>query len=98
MRKQDRFILWPQYFDLNRKRSEGRRIPKNQAQQSPRLEELQRAAQRLGLDVEMVPELAYPATPWQKTGILLIGKKGSKLEIMKRIAKEVAIQRSKSPS
>ena len=95
MRKQDKFILWPQYFDQSRKRSEGRRIPKNQAQQSPRLEELQRAAQRLGLSPEVVPELAYPATPWQKTGMLLVNKKGSKLEIVKKIAKEVAIQRSK---
>jgi len=95
MRKQDKFVLWPQYFDQNRTRNDGRRIPKNQAQPAPRLEEIQKAAQRLGLGAEVVPELAYPATPWLKTGMLLVNKKGSKLEIMKKIAKELAIQRSK---
>jgi signal recognition particle subunit SRP19 len=98
MRKQEKFILWPQYFDTHRKRSEGRRIPKNLALASPRLEELQRAAQRLGLVVEVVPDVAYPAVPWVKSGMLLVGKKGSKLEIMRRIAREVAVLRLKPPS
>jgi signal recognition particle subunit SRP19 len=95
MRKQDKYVIWPQYFDQNRTRSKGRKIPKNQAQPAPRLEEIQKAAQRLGLTPETVPELAYPATPGQKTGMLLINKKGSKLEIMKKIAKELATQRAK---
>ena len=95
MHKQDKFILWPQYFDQNKTRNEGRKIPKNQARPAPRLEEIQEAAQELGLVPEIVPELAYPATPWSKTGMLLVSKKGSKLEIMRKIAKELAAQRVK---
>jgi len=95
MRKQDKFILWTQYFDQNKTRNEGRKIPKNLAQPAPRLEEIQKAAQKLGLAPEIIPELAYPATPWQKTGMITVSKKGAKLEIMRKIAKELAIQRAK---
>ena len=95
MRKQDRYIIWPQYFDQNRTRSQGRKIPKNQAQPTPRLEEIQKAAQKLGLTTEIVPELAYPSTPWLKTGMALVSKKGAKLEMMRKIARELAAQRAK---
>jgi signal recognition particle subunit SRP19 len=95
MRKQEKYIIWPQYFDQNRTRSQGRKIPKNQAQPTPRLEEIQKAAQRLGLTVEIVPELAYPSTPWLKTGMALVSKKGAKLETMRKIARELSAQRAK---
>jgi signal recognition particle subunit SRP19 len=94
MRKQEKYIVWPAYFDQSKTRSEGRKIPKSQAQQAPRLEEIMKAAQKLGLQPEIRPELAYPAQPWQKTGMLLISKKGSKLEMMRKIAKELAVQRA----
>jgi signal recognition particle subunit SRP19 len=95
MRKQEKYIIWPQYFDQNRTRSQGRKIPKNQAQPTPRLEEIQKAAQRLGLTAEIVPESAYPSTPWLKTGIALVSKKGTKLETMRKIARELGAQRAK---
>jgi signal recognition particle subunit SRP19 len=98
VRKQDKFIIWPAYFDQNKKRSEGRKVSRNLAQPAPRLEEIQKAAQQLGLQSEIVPELAYPAQSWQKTGMLLISKKGSKLEIMRKIAKEIATIRAKQSS
>jgi signal recognition particle subunit SRP19 len=98
MRKQDKYILWPTYFDQNRTRKEGRKIPKNQAQPAPRLDELQKAAQKLGLNPETIPELAYPAVPWQKTGMITVAKKGSKLQIMRAVAKELATMRAKMPT
>ena len=95
MRKQDKYIIWPQYFDQNRTRSEGRKIPKNQAQAVPRLEEIQKAAQKLGLMPEMVPDLAYPSAPWLKTGVALVSKKDTKTETLRKIAKELAAERAK---
>jgi len=95
MRKQDKYIVWPQYFDQNRTRKEGRRIQKSQAQPTPRLEEIKKAAEKLSLAPEIVPEQAYPSAHWQKTGMLLVSKKGAKLEIMRKIAKELATQRAK---
>jgi signal recognition particle subunit SRP19 len=98
MRKQEKYIIWPAYFDQNKTRSQGRKIPKNQAQPTPRLEEIQKAAQKLGLQPEIKPELAHPAQPWQKTGMLLISKKGPKLEILRKITKEIATQRAQQSS
>jgi len=94
MRKQEKYIIWPAYFDENKTRSQGRKIPKNQAQPTPRLEEIMKAAQKLGLQPEIKPELAHPVQSWLKTGMLLISKKGSKLESMRKIAKELAVQRA----
>jgi len=89
MRKQDKVILWPAYFDSTRTRTEGRRVPKNLAVPSPKLEELQKAAERIGLHSEAVLEAKCPSAPWQKTGMILVSKKGSKTRIIREIAKEL---------
>jgi signal recognition particle subunit SRP19 len=94
MRKQDKAIIWPAYFDSARTRKEGRRVPKNKAVQSPKSLEVQEAASRLGLKYEMVPEVGYPKTPWGKTGMILVEKRVPKEQIVKSIAKQLLIMRS----
>jgi signal recognition particle subunit SRP19 len=89
MRKQDKIILWPVYFDSTKTRLEGRRVPKSLAAPSPKLEEILKAVERVGLRPEIVADAAHPSSPWQKTGLLVIPKKGSKAEILRKIAKEL---------
>ena len=89
MRKQDKAIIWPAYFDLTKTRNEGRRVPKSLAVQSPKILEVQEAAQKLGLEFEVVADKGYPKMPWVKAGMLLVEKKGSKEQIISRIAKQV---------
>jgi signal recognition particle subunit SRP19 len=89
MRKQDKIFLWSIYFDSNSTRQEGRRVPKKLAVASPKLEELQRAAKRLGLKPETVFSAAHPSSPWQRSGLLIISKKESKGETLRKIAKEL---------
>jgi signal recognition particle subunit SRP19 len=89
MRKQNKIVLWQVYFDVNKTRMEGRRVPKKLAIPSPKLEEIQQAAKRMGLQPEMVPDAAHPSSPWQKTGLLIIPKKDSKVETLRKIAKEL---------
>ena len=89
MRKQDKIIIWPAYFDLTKTRKEGRRVPKSLAVQSPKILEVQEAAQKLGLDFEVVPDKGHPKTPWVKTGMLLVEKKESKEQIINRIAMQL---------
>jgi len=96
MRKQDKFIVWPVYFDQGKTRNEGRMIPKSLALPAPQLEEVQKAAMRLGLSPEVVADVAYPSVPWLKTGMLLVSKKGSKVQILRKIAKELAVVRVKT--
>ena len=89
MRKQDKAIIWPAYFDLTKTRMEGRRVPKSLAVQSPKILEVQEAAQKLGLKFEVVTDKGYPKAPWAKTGMILVEKKGSKEQIINRIAKQL---------
>jgi signal recognition particle subunit SRP19 len=94
MRKQDKAIIWPAYFDQARTRKNGRRVPKNMAVQNPKVEELQLAARRLGLKNEIVAQTSYPKAPWQKTGSILVEKKASKEQLIKKIAKQLVHIRS----
>jgi len=89
MRKQNKIVLWPVYFDSTKTRLEGRRVPKSLATPSPGLEEIGKAVERLGLRPEIVPDAVYPSVPWQKTGLLVIPKKGSKVKTLREIAKEL---------
>lgn len=89
MRKQDKAIIWPAYFDSNKTRKKGRRVTKNLAVQSPKILEIQEAAVKLGLKHEVVLDKGYPKTPWAKPGMLLVEKKGSKEQVIKTIAKQL---------
>jgi signal recognition particle subunit SRP19 len=94
MRKQDNAIIWPAYFDSVRTRKEGRRVPKSLAVQSPKIQEIEEAAEKLGLKHELALEAGYPKTPWVKTGMMMVEKKGSKEQTMKKIAKQLLKIRS----
>lgn len=89
MRKQNKIVLWPVYFDSTKTRLEGRRVPKSLATPSPKLKEIRKAVERVGLRPEIVTDAAYPSSPWKKTGLLAISKKGSKAKILRKIAKEL---------
>ncbi len=97
MRKQDKAIIWPAYFDSGKTRKKGRRVPKNIAVQSPKILEIQEAAQKLGLKHEVIADKGYPKTPWHKAGMLLVEKKGSKEQVINRIAKQLQKTRNEAP-
>jgi len=90
MPKQNKMFLWSVYFDANKTRSDGRRVPKKLAVSAPKLEELQMAAKRLGLQTEAVSDSAHPSSPWRRTGLLVLPKKESKSKTLKRIAEELS--------
>ena len=90
MRKQNKIFLWPVYFDATKNRADGRRIPRKLAVSTPKLEELQMAAKKLGLQTEAVSDVAHPSSPWRKTGLLVLPKKESKGKTLKRIAEELS--------
>ena len=45
MRKLDKAIIWPLYFDVNKTRKEGRRVSKALAVSSPKIAELKEAGE-----------------------------------------------------
>ena len=89
IRKQNKIVLWPVYFDANKTRMEGRRVPKKLATPSPNLDEIRKAAKRMGLQPEIIPDAIHPSSPRQKTGLLIIPKKDSKVDTLRKIAKEL---------
>lgn len=89
MRKLDEAIIWPIYFDQAKTRKDGRRVPKNQAVQSPKITEIQQAVDRLGLRNELRLDAHFPKIPWAKTGMLLVEKKEAKEKIIQKIAKQL---------
>ena len=97
MRKLDKFIIWPAYFDSAKTRKEGRRVPKNLAIQSPKAMEIEMAAAKLGLKYEAVQEVSYPNKPWLKTGMVMVEKEGAKEKVIARIAKQILKTRSEIP-
>ena len=89
MKKLDKAIIWPLYFDITRTRKDGRRVPKSLAVQSPKIDELKLAVDRLGLKNEVRPEAHFPKKHWVKTGMLLVEKKEAKEKIIQKIAKQL---------
>lgn len=94
MRKQEKIIIWPTYFDSARTRMDGRRVSKSLAVAAPRITEVKEAAEKLGLACELVLDAGYSKTPWLKTGMLLVEKKGSKNQTIVMIAKQLVKIRS----
>jgi len=96
MRKLDKAIIWPIYFDSSKTRKEGRRVPKNLAVQSPKILEVKEAVDRLGLRNEVNLEAHFPQMPWAKTGMLLVEKKEAKEKMIQKIAKQLVKIKSAS--
>jgi signal recognition particle subunit SRP19 len=96
MRKQDKIIIWPAYFDSSRSRIDGRRVAKSVSIASPKIAEIKEAAEKLGLSCELVPDVGYPKMPWVKPGMLLVEKKRPKSQTITMIGKQLLKIRSAS--
>ena len=97
MRKQEKIIVWPPYFDSTKTRKDGRRVAKSMAVPSPRVSDLKEAADKVGLAAEIVADAGYPKTPWLKTGMLRVKKKGSKEQTLGIIAEQLVKMRNVFP-
>ncbi len=96
MRKKDKIVIWPVYFDSTKTRAEGRSVPKSLTVSSPGLEEIRRAVERVGFRAEVILDAAHPSNPLRKTGMMILSKKDPKTRILRTIAKElVDIRRKK---
>jgi len=96
VRQQDKVIIWPAYFDSAKSRGDGRKVHKSLTVSFPRISEMKEAADKLGLPSEAVADAGYSKTPWVKTGMLLVKKKGPKNQMISAIAKQLVKMRSTS--
>jgi signal recognition particle subunit SRP19 len=90
MPKEDRpIVLYPAYFDLGRSRTEGRRVAKRWAVESPTAQEVATAAKALGLEPEVEEGKAFPSTPWRKEGRVLVRADYFKTSVLHKVAKHI---------
>ncbi|MFP4591110.1 MAG: signal recognition particle subunit SRP19 [Halobacteriales archaeon] len=65
-------ILWPAYFDADKSRGEGRRVPLELAVRGPTVDEIAGAVQQVGYDARIERDVAYPRQPWAPTGRVVV--------------------------
>ena len=81
-------VLWPEYFDKNRSRSEGRRLPAELCVENPDLDIIAKGAMLLDLDYKIIEDKSYPSNWMNKRGCVRIEKgKMKKSEILPLIGK-----------
>ena len=87
--------LWPEYFDINRTRAEGRRLPKDLCVENPDLDIIAKGAMILDLEYEIMEDMSYPKSPRDRHGCVRV-ERGimSKTELLPKIG-EILVQNSK---
>lgn len=96
MKEYERFVVWLDYLDSEKKRSDGRRVPLNSCVRSPTLEELVLACKKLNLDAQ--PQKAFlPRAPRRQSGYVSIKKSGTKQQVITAIARELSRIRGSQP-
>ena len=89
MKLHGKMVIWPSNLDSTKTRRSGRKIPKAQSIQSPRLEELNEAAKALSIDHEIVAGKSRPPSWWEKGGYLIVTKSTPKSAVIHSLASEV---------
>jgi signal recognition particle subunit SRP19 len=89
-----KMVIWPSNLDSTKTRKSGRKIPKGQSVQSPKLEELNEAAIKLGIDHEIATGKSRPPSWWEKSGYLVVAKSTPKSEAIRSLASEVRKSRA----
>ncbi len=85
-RDEEKYVIWPSYFDKTCSRLQGRKVAKKHAVEKPTLEAIAKAAKSLGLDPVVEKECAHPSTHWKKSGRVLVDKKDAKSKLLLQIA------------
>ena len=87
MNKKGKLHIWPNYFDLNKTRKNGRRVPKHLALALPKILDIKEAVTKLGLNYEIFTEACYPKKPYAQSGLILIQTDQKKNFLLKQISK-----------
>ena len=96
MKEYERVVVWLDYLDSEKKRSEGRRVPLNSCVRAPTLEEMVQACKKLNLDAQ--PEKAFhPKAARKPSGYVSVKKQGPKQQVIMAIAREMSRIRGSQP-
>jgi signal recognition particle subunit SRP19 len=65
-------VVYPAYFDAERSRSEGRRVPMGLAVPEPTVDEIAKAVQQVGYDAKIERDVAYSREGFRPRGRVLV--------------------------
>jgi len=85
-RGEEKYVIWPIYFDKSVSRLSGRKVSKKHAVDKPNVEDISKAAKSLGLNPVLEKNIAHPSRTWKKEGRILVDKKDSKSKLLTQIA------------
>ena len=88
-------IIWPAYIDSKKTKLEGRKIPIDDAVSSPKIREISKAADKLGLNPEVEKTKSYSRSWWEISGRVSVDKTMPKREILIKISKMIKGTRNK---
>lgn len=83
------WVLWPEYFDISRTRSQGRRVVKALAIQEPSIAMIIKAVEKLGLQYKIEDGKSYPGAWWNKQGLLLVENTMPKSKLLPQVAEQL---------
>ena len=89
-RGEDKYVIYPVYFDKNTSRINGRKIAKKHAVEKPRIEDISKAAKSLGLNPVLEKDISHPSHHWKKEGRILIDKKDKKSKLLVQISNRLS--------
>ena len=88
MKLDGRIVVWPANLDSTKTRLQGRKLPKGQSVQAPRVDELAEAARRLSIQAEVTPQKSRPRNWWERTGYITVPK-SRRMQLLRSLASEV---------
>lgn len=94
MKDRGKLVIWPAYIDKTKSRREGRIVSRKTSVESPTINEINQAAQKLGLNPEVEADKAYPRSWWDTKGRVLIDNTAPKTHLSRRICSAIKEMRS----
>ena len=85
-RGEEKYVIWPIYFDKSVSRLSGRKVSKKHAVDKPNIEDISKAAKSLKLNPILERDIPHPSRTWKKEGRVLVDKKTSKSKLLTQIA------------
>jgi signal recognition particle subunit SRP19 len=89
-RGEEKYVIWPIYFDKTCSRLHGRKVARKFAVEKPTCEAITKAAQSLHLHPVLEKNRAYPSRPFKSDGRVLVDKHDTKSKILLQIAKRLS--------
>ena len=81
-------VIYPEYFDFNLKRSEGRKVPSNISVKRPNVDELYSITKDIGTEVKKSSK-SHSSNWGAELGSINLFYEGKKMELLHKIGKEL---------